>query len=79
MKPRPRTDLERWMQENRYSDAALAAAVTAVLPEGKSVSASSVTKWRLGKTMPRKAAMRAIGNITGGIVTGESFVHAEGP
>lgn len=67
------------MQENRYSDAALAKAVTAALPPGKSVSASSVTKWRLGITMPRKAPMRIIGNLTDGMVTGESFVQAEGP
>lgn len=79
MKPRPRTDLERWMQENRYSDAALARAVTAELPDGKSVSASTVTKWRLGINMPRKLAQRAIGNISDGAVTGESFVQAEGP
>lgn len=67
------------MQENRYSDAALAKKVTEALPPGKSVSASSVTKWRLGITMPRKLAQRAIGNISDGAVTGESFVQAEGP
>ena len=79
MKPRPRTDLERWMQENRYSDAVLSKAITASLPAGKSVSASSVAKWRLGVTVPRRAPQRVIIELSEGAVTAASFIYAEGP
>jgi len=67
------------MREHRYSDAAFAAKVTAALPAGKKVSASAVTKWRLGSSVPRRETIIVVENLTDGGVTAASFVHAEGP
>jgi hypothetical protein len=72
------------MDDRKYSDAAFAKAVTAAvltlsMTKRRPVSVSAVTKWRLGKTIPRREATLAIENLTGGEVTAGSFVHAERP
>ena len=82
MKPRRRTDLERWMREYRYSDPVFAARVSKELKstfKRKGVTASAVVKWRLGTSIPRREAIIVIENITDGTVTAASFVHAERP
>lgn len=61
------------------TDLQFAELVTKAIKPPKVVSASAVAKWRLGVTMPRKAALVAIGNVTDGEVTAESFAHAEAP
>jgi len=66
------------MAENTYSDQAFADRISIEL-KGETVSASSVRKWRLGVSMPRRTKLVAIGNVTAGVVTAESFAQAEGP
>lgn len=82
MIPRKRTKLELWMRQNRYSDAAFAAALEAEIEnmtggDYTNISSGSVAKWRLGgptAPMPRKQALRAIYVITKGEVDPNSFV-----
>lgn len=81
MKPRERTALDRWMYDNRYSDAAMAAAIEAQIYSDTgahvTIGKGTVTKWRLGgphAPMPRVPALRAIYKITGGAVAPNSFV-----
>lgn len=77
-KPRPITALQRWMIENRCSDAALAEGLNAILErEGKKlVSARSVAKWRTGEdgTVPRPATQLAIIEFTNGAVTSGDLI-----
>lgn len=85
MKPRKRTKLELWMRENRYSDAAFAAAVEAELRlnmgHDETISARAVTKWRLGgpdAPVPRKHTLQAIYTVTNGEVDANSFADLPG-
>lgn len=72
-KPRPITALQRWMRDNRCSDAAMAAGINEILAKAgkKPVSARSVAKWRTGEdgTVPRPATQLAILEFTNGAVT----------
>ena len=76
--PRPITALQRWMMENRCSDAAMAAGINDILQKAgkKPISARSVAKWRTGEdgTVPRPATQLAILEFTDGAVTPADLV-----
>ena len=66
------------MRQNRYSDQTFADAVNAEMKRlglPNTVTASGVGKWRSGASMPRRHPLLAIGNVTDGVVTSESFVQ----
>lgn len=63
------------MREHRYSDAAFAAAVTEKMTAGREVKSRTVTKWRLGTSMPRRPALGAIATVTEGAITANDFVE----
>jgi hypothetical protein len=78
--PRPITELQRWMTENRYSDPSFAEALNIILKRMNRapVSPRSVAKWRLkeGGTIPRPETQKAIMELTEGAVTPTHFVTA---
>lgn len=75
MKPRPISDLARWMRDRNYSDAAFAGEIGKRL--NRKVSPHTVLSWRLGRAVPRREALKAVIDFTDGEVNAESFILAE--
>lgn len=72
---KPTTKLAVWMKSNRWNDKLFADEVSSRSPN--TVSAHTVFNWRHGISIPRKSSMRAIEEITAGIVTPNDFILVE--
>lgn len=73
MKQRNRTPLDVWMHHKMHSDQSFAEALEKEM-DGAHVGASTVRKWRLGKSVPRPARIKAITKLTNGEITANSFM-----
>lgn len=71
------TALAIWMMAKGRTDIDVARDVSALLPEGKSVTARQVARWRKGWSIPRLAALRALHQLSGGKVDANSFLGAQ--
>lgn len=71
------TALQTWMLATGRTDIQVAGEVSALLPEGKTVTSRQIARWRKGWSIPRLAALRALHELTDGKVDANSFLGAE--
>lgn len=76
MKARVVTKLQIWMIETGRTDIGLAGEINAALP-GAQIHPRTVGRWRKGLSSPRAPALRALMEMSAGIVDANSFVKPE--
>lgn len=68
------------MVENRHTDQSFAAILAPEmirLGAARGASPQAIAKWRVRQSLPRELTLRAIRNVTGGIVTADSFLFGD--